>query len=1230
MMGAGMDQVSPSHDLQAESPPLEQGHAYPGTARPHRNNANPAPSPRINPSLPGTHRGEYMVSTRIWIPSPGIPNTALPELESFIQTLHTSKPENEPPPEGLSPNDCHRLRAIFSLSLDGTLTASTSPFTWVNPQGTPEALELRITTSEFEADLHPKQLNIQITARPPETPFSTAPPATEQLLQHLLATAGDVWFEYNVPEDHATLGPNFHAQLGTTPGSLNCRLQDLLSLIRTDHQRTFQSQLAPILNGITRFLELITPLRPVGNFGERWIILRLAVTQTNQDGKPILLFGHATNHTSTRRIQESLLLEHQHLLSALEGNGIAWWEWFLETDLADVNETWYTMLGYPPNSFPINLKTYPTRLVHPDDQPKVHEGLMALKEGASNQWEAELRLKCADGGYKWVKTLGVVVARNAENRPIRISGVRLDISRRKEREERQLNAAGIYKAMITAIPDMILHVDANGAIIEILNHRTARPTAPPIPSDPLESPRWLRDIFPAKPAKKMLDGIAEALRTGEAVTQDLVFHNATGQSHFEARHARISDNQALVVLRDTNDATKTRKAIEQNQSQLNRLLESTQEGIWVLDHDWKTVRCNTRMQLLFGYRPGELDKLSFTDFLTEHTSKSPPLIHPGVGLRSAEDCRFICRGGGEVWVNLRTTTLIDSAGTVEGWLVTATDVTQRHHAEADLVARTQLLLGLNESQASLLDPTPLIHRLENAIRRSGEALESRSIWLLELGNPEAPLKARASWAPGFTHAATAPEPRPTLPPRWQEWLGDGAVVQTHGRSLRSDEKHFLASLKLDTAILVPIQVNYKLWGLLAVQDSPTSSARSQIETSFLRTVAGNIGNALWMNQSQETVERLSLAVEQSPSSIFITNLHGEIEFANQSFLRSTGYTSAEVIGNTPRFLNSGRTPKDVYQEMYATIHAGKPWSGQFQNRTRDGHLIWETKSIFPLFNHTGAISHFVAVSENIDERKRAEEQLLESLKHAQEINRLKDNFVSLVSHEFRTPLSAILTASELLEDGLDSLRPEKHRAYLELIKEEVFRLTLMTEGILAMGRIDSGRVSVNPRFFTLQPFIRKIADEIHFTHRKRSPVDLSFHGEIEDFCSDQQLLRHILTNLLSNAYKYSQAPGSVQLVVEATESEIRLKVSDQGLGIPEECLPHIFDAFYRGHNITNAKGTGVGLYVLKRCVDLLGGTVSVQSQVGVGSHFHVSIPRSQLTEPASPPPTRITSTTPLG
>jgi PAS domain S-box-containing protein len=245
-------------------------------------------------------------------------------------------------------------------------------------------------------------------------------------------------------------------------------------------------------------------------------------------------------------------------------------------------------------------------------------------------------------------------------------------------------------------------------------------------------------------------------------------------------------------------------------------------------------------------------------------------------------------------------------------------------------------------------------------------------------------------------------------------------------------------------------------------------------------------------------------------------------------------------------------------------------------------------------------------------------RLLEALEHEQELGQLKSNFVSLVSHEFRTPLGIILSSSEILEHYFGTLDDVERREQLEAIKENVLRMSKLMEEVLLFSRMEADKLACHPEPLDLEEFCQRLCDEIRSATHDRCPISWEAENHLADANADKTLLQHLLSNILGNAVKYSIAGSLVRFTARREQEDVLFTVIDRGIGIPTEAQSRLFNAFFRANNAAGVPGTGLGLVVVKRCAELHGGTIAIESSEGQGTTVSVKLPLYRKNQ--RPPP----------
>lgn len=367
-------------------------------------------------------------------------------------------------------------------------------------------------------------------------------------------------------------------------------------------------------------------------------------------------------------------------------------------------------------------------------------------------------------------------------------------------------------------------------------------------------------------------------------------------------------------------------------------------------------------------------------------------------------------------------------------------------------------------------------------------------------------------------------------------------------------------------------------------------------------------------EAELKIKQLSLAVEQSPNSVVITDISGTIQYVNSAFTHTTGYTFDEAIGKNPAILKSGKTPEAVYKQMWETITSGKEWSGQFVNKKKNDELYEEHVVIAPIRNEDGEITNYIATKENITELKDARRQ-------ADLANRTKSEFLANMSHEIRTPMNLILGMTELLLDT--KLQAEQHK-FLNRIQNAANNLLSLINDILDYSKIESGKLVFEQRVIVPERLFSDLEGTLTLAAEQKG-LGLHFIIENESDChplGDQLRLHQVLMNLTGNAIKFTEQ-GKVEVKVilrdfDQKQCTALFTVKDTGIGIKAAKQKHIFDSFSQANSSITREygGTGLGLAISSRLVELMGGTIKLSSTPGLGSIFSFSLtfPKGEWTE----------------
>jgi PAS domain S-box-containing protein len=375
-------------------------------------------------------------------------------------------------------------------------------------------------------------------------------------------------------------------------------------------------------------------------------------------------------------------------------------------------------------------------------------------------------------------------------------------------------------------------------------------------------------------------------------------------------------------------------------------------------------------------------------------------------------------------------------------------------------------------------------------------------------------------------------------------------------------------------------------------------------------------------KAEDTLRKLSSAVEQSPNSIIITNTAGVIEYVNPAFVAKTGFGLNESIGNTPRLIRSEHTRREQIEELWNTLLAGQPWRGELLNVRKDGRVFWELVAIWPLKDAAGTVTHYLGIQTDITEQKAREDEIRrlnaeletrvrERTAELETANRELEAFSYSVSHDLRAPLRAVDGYSRALDEQFGATLAPSAREYLARVRSATQRMGGLIDDILGLSRVSRADLRREP--IDLSELVRETASELARAEPARSVAvniapDLHVDG-------DASLLRIALQNLLGNAWKYTRRAREARIDVGATESKgLRcFFVRDNGAGFDMRYAGRLFAPFQRLHESHEFEGSGVGLATVARIVHRHGGEVWAEAEVDRGATFYFTLGESAAT-----------------
>ncbi len=398
--------------------------------------------------------------------------------------------------------------------------------------------------------------------------------------------------------------------------------------------------------------------------------------------------------------------------------------------------------------------------------------------------------------------------------------------------------------------------------------------------------------------------------------------------------------------------------------------------------------------------------------------------------------------------------------------------------------------------------------------------------------------------------------------------------------------------------------------------------------------------------------------ENATEGIILANKEGKIILVNPAAEKMFGYNSLELVGNTVETLipndlrerhvglregfikNPSNRPMGLGRDLYAKRKDDTKFPveislGNYRERNEmfviafivdithrkevESNLIQQQKKLEKVSNDIRKLNaelegkveeRTLILKEALQKLEKSQKELNDALNKERELNEIKSRFVSMASHEFRTPLSTVLSSASLLSKYRTSEDQGSRDRHIEKIKNSVKNLNDILEDFLSLGKLDEGKVEAQTGEFDLKTLIEETVDEMKGLFKNGQQVVVDYTGDTKAF-SDRKLLKNIIINLISNAVKFSDENSAIQLKSKIDEDVAQIAIVDHGIGISKNDQQHLFSSFFRGANAANIQGTGLGLHIVKRYIDLLNGDVHLHSELNIGTTITVYIPINQ-------------------
>ena len=634
------------------------------------------------------------------------------------------------------------------------------------------------------------------------------------------------------------------------------------------------------------------------------------------------------------------------------------------------------------------------------------------------------------------------------------------------------------------------------------------------------------------------------------------------------------------------------EALQASESKLKTILENTDQGIYGVDLVGRCTYINEAALNALGFRQEECLGIEIHGLVhhshsdgTVYPLENCPMHHTKLtGTSSRVNYETLWRKDGTPIPVEYSSHPIQENGKDIGAVVTFTDISERKRLIDNLE------LSHNEAERS--------NRLLNAI------LENMADWAWEI-NAERRYVYCSSNVENFLG-----------------YTPDEIIGRTPFDLMPSAEAQRLGILFLEASKLkLPIK-NVENWNI-------AKDGRRRLLITNGVPIIDEIGNLTGyrgvdrditdVKHLESELYKLSRAVIQSPVSILITDLSGKIEFVNPRFSELTGYTAEEAIGQNPSILNSGQTPLETFKSLWASLTSGEIWEGEFHNKGKYGQHFWEHAVISALRDESGTITHYLAVKEDITEKKQILDQLSDAKEKAEAATIAKSQFLASMSHEIRTPMNGVIGMTHLL---LETDLTEEQRQYAEVVNKSGENLLALINDILDFSKIEAGKLDIEILVFDIRTTMEDTAEMLAMrASQKGLELICNIDPAVPEYLKgDPGRLRQIITNLAGNSIKFTHQ-GEIVISASLKSEEngfvvIRFEITDTGIGIPANRIDALFSPFTQVDGSTTRKygGTGLGLAICKQLTELMGGEIGIESEEGKGSTFWFTVRFEKQTE----------------
>ena len=928
------------------------------------------------------------------------------------------------------------------------------------------------------------------------------------------------------------------------------------------------------------------------------------------------------------KIAEQALIESREQLNfTLKSSQIGIWKWDIKSNILYYDEQIAKHFGIEYSQFGISETEF-LKIIHADDRIKFKNHII---DTINNEKEfiLEFRIVLFDGNINYIASRGILVNDNINN-PIRINGIMWDITEQKQNEEILKSSEEKFRNIFTNIQDVYYETTVNGIIIEVspsISNVTNYSREELIGKNMNE---FYADI---QVRDKMLEIITKNGFINDFEIPLIDKNNIIKRCSITSKLAYDSNGKPNKLIGSMRNIEQRRIAEEEMNKALEKykeLFEASNDIIYTLDFNGNFTSVNPISEKILGYKLESLSNKNMMNFITEENYKTAfdniEKKIKGEFATTVYEVEFKNNFGTITDLEVSSMIRYKNGQPLEVFGI-ARDITEKKKLSNELIRNHDVQKVLNTLLRESLDEISL----ENILYRALELLVSIS-WLaldkkgaIFMTDDDGCLRMVVSYGLN-KEVMSACKIVPSGKCLCGKVLKDKKAI--YSPAVDHDHEINYGGMTDHGHYCIPIIYADKVCGVIntyIAKDHKYSEFEMEFLTALANTVAGIITRKkaeqdlqlllnsleLRINHRTEELSRSEELYQTTVNSIsdwiFVIDYDYKIIFLNNSlkyFFIKNGITK-ELKGLLMQeilpFIDNTNINnyKQVFSEGIQLIIESE--------YTMFNKKYYVQSKISPIFRNNQVI-RIVTTVIDITKQKEIENEILKNLKREKELNALKSQFVSTVSHEFRTPLAGILSSVQLLKLYSEKWDTEKKEKMYSQIFDAVQHTKAMLDDVSMIDKEQSNKITLHPSMIDIEDLLQKIIEDNKHVYGSNYEINTEYYLLAKQYYFDKDILRHILSNVISNAIKYSGTSRKINLNVKDYNNNLIFTIVDFGIGIPQEEQKFLFDPFYRASNVEAISGTGFGLSIVKRFIEMHSGKIEVDSNINEGTKITISLP----------------------